>query len=138
MDNEMMELFLKMMFSAEESKTTGEGTPEMDKLANLLTAEGIPFKRFKKFLGHQICYYGPNGRQEPADNNGSRGYVGAGVGAVCSVIFSSGSYGHEEGLLEISGLLTAEEYEREHDTVLGYLDAENVFARIKKHYLENK
>ena len=51
---------------------------------------------------------------------------------VCSVIEHDGSYGREQDLLEIMGLLTDEEYE--HDEVVGFLSAENVFERIKKHY----
>ena len=30
--------------------------------------------------------------------------------------------------------MTDEEYEKENNSVLGYLTAENVFARIKKHW----
>ena len=63
---------------------------------------------------------------------------GNGVGAICSVIISSGSYGHKEGLLEISGLMTDEEYKKTGDTVLGSLTAENVFKRIERHYKTNK
>ena len=58
-----------------------------------------------------------------------------GYGSVCSVIYG---YGSEKGLLEISGLMTDEEYEKENDSVLGYLTAENVFARIKKHWESEK
>lgn len=47
----------------------------------------------------------------------------------CSVIEGYGTYGHEQDLLEIMGLLTPEE--EEHDSVCGYLTAENVFERIK-------
>lgn len=58
------------------------------------------------------------------------------VGQVCSVIEHYGSYGHKDDLLEIMGLLTEEE--KEYDEVVGYLSAENVFNRIKKHYEENQ
>lgn len=51
---------------------------------------------------------------------------------VCSAIFGHGSYGYEDGLLEIMGLLTDEELKI--DNVLGHLTAEDVFQRIKKHY----
>lgn len=46
----------------------------------------------------------------------------------CSVILHDCSCGHESGLLEIMGLLTDEEFE--HDSVRGYLTAEDVFKRI--------
>lgn len=48
-----------------------------------------------------------------------------------SVIEHDGSYGRKKDLLEISaGLMTEEEKFREKDDVLGYLTAEQVFARI--------
>lgn len=48
-----------------------------------------------------------------------------------SVIEHDGSYGRERDLLEISaGLMTEEERLVEDDDVLGYLTAEQVFARI--------
>lgn len=54
------------------------------------------------------------------------------MGAVYSVI--ANGYGSSEGLLEISGLMTREEMDRVHDTVLGHLTAEDVFTRIRTHY----
>lgn len=45
-----------------------------------------------------------------------------------------GSYGRSEGLLEIMGLLTDEELE--YDDVAGYLTADDVFCRIKRHWEE--
>lgn len=55
---------------------------------------------------------------------------------VCSVVEHFFSYGHEEDLLEINGLLTDEE--QEYDSVVGYLTAEDVFQRIKTHWEANK
>lgn len=49
---------------------------------------------------------------------------------VCSIIEGYGTYGEENDLLEIMGLLTPEE--EEWDSVCGSLTAENVFERIKK------
>jgi hypothetical protein len=43
-----------------------------------------------------------------------------------------GSYGNSCDELEIMGLLTPEEVE--YDSVVGYLTAEDVFERIRKHY----
>ena len=51
-------------------------------------------------------------------------------GTVCSIIEGHGTYGEENDLLEIMGLLTPEE--EEWDSVCGSLTAENVFERIKK------
>ena len=54
---------------------------------------------------------------------------------IISVIEGYGTYGVEDDLLEIMGLLTPEEGEC--DSVCGWLTAENVFARIQQH-LEGK
>lgn len=94
---------------------------ELDKLESMLKEADIPYKR----RGTQIAYYG----KELPDDNPNRGL---GVGSICSVI--AHGYGSEEGLLEIQGLMTPEEIEKEKGYVLGYLTAENVFERIKNHY----
>ena len=52
---------------------------------------------------------------------------------VCSIIEGFGTYGSEEDKLEIMGLLTAEE--EDGDSVLGYLMADEVFARINRHFI---
>lgn len=121
---QMMEFLGRMMM---DNQTTQEDRGEMPKLIEMLKEANIPFESFSTFSGKQVCYYGKEGRPEPGE-----GVInGPGVGAVCSVIYG---YGREKGLLEISGLMTDEEYEKENDSVLGYLTAENVFARIKKHW----
>ena len=51
---------------------------------------------------------------------------------ICSCIIGPHTYGGENGLLEIMGLLTDEELE--HNSVVGHLTAEDVFNRIKKHH----
>lgn len=50
---------------------------------------------------------------------------------VCDVIFHSGSYGYDDGLLEIMGLV---DIEKVGDEVEGYLDAEEIFKRIEKYH----
>ena len=55
---------------------------------------------------------------------------------VCSVIEGYGTYGAEDDRLEIMGLLISEE--EANDTVAGWLTAEDVFSRIKKHYEEGR
>lgn len=87
---------------------------EFDKLERLLVDAEIPYEKQRNFSGKQIAY--PR----------------FGDDLVCSVILHRGSYGHEEGLLEIMGLLTDEEYER--DSVAGCLTADDVFNRIKNHW----
>lgn len=130
------DLLLKLLLSAQGmgQDDDGERTKEIDKLAGMLASADIPYKRITRFNGAQICYYGPHGRQLPPGVKEEN--CGPGVGAVCSVI----PYRDMDGSfsLEISGLMTDEEYERTRDTVLGGLSAENVFERIRKHYTENK
>ena len=53
----------------------------------------------------------------------------------CDVICHEYSYGGEDGLLEIMGLLTEEE--SEYDSVVGWLTADNVFARIYTDYINS-
>ena len=54
---------------------------------------------------------------------------------LCDVVYHYGSYGYEEGLLEIMGGLTEEE--RGYDEVLGCLTADEVFKRFKYCYENN-
>ena len=88
---------------------------EIFKLESMLKKAHIPFifKRQPDMNGFQICY--PVYRHD----------------RICSVILHDGSYGREQGLLEIMGLLMPWE---DGDDVLGYLEAEDVFERIKAHY----
>ena len=58
--------------------------------------------------------------------------VFASEGRVLSAVQGFGTYGAEDDLIEIMGLLTPEE--KKHDVVAGYLTAEDVFERIKNHY----
>ena len=51
-------------------------------------------------------------------------YYGHGEELICDAVCHSGSYGHEEGLLEIMGLT------RNDDSVEGWLTSEEVFDRI--------
>ena len=94
---------------------------ELDKLEDMLIKEDIPYIR----QGSHLVYYG---KEIPVRKRTQ----GLGMGSICSVI--AHGYGSEEGLLEIQGLMTDEEYEKTGRSVLGYLSAENVFERIKNHY----
>lgn len=49
-----------------------------------------------------------------------------------SVVEGFGTYGGQDDLLEIMGCLT--EKEEQEDSVLGFLTANEVFERIKKHF----
>lgn len=95
---------------------------EIFKLKEKLEKAKIPFEFHKLFDGYQICY--------PEQNTEDKEDV-----RECSVIEHYGSYGHSDDLLEIMGLLTEEE--SRDDDVLGYLSADEVFQRIKKHYEEH-
>ena len=96
---------------------------EILRLRDMLEKTEIPFvwKEHKDYRnGYQILY--------PVD----------GVQNICSVIEHAFSYGNEKDLLEIQGLMTKEEEKKQHDTVLGFLTAENVFKRIKKNWKKIK
>ena len=117
MDNNILEFFELLAAMRETSFDTNELT----KLEEMLKDENIPYRR----EGTQICYYGKELPERKPNQ-------GLGINAICSVI--AHGYGSEEGLLEIRGLMTKEEIEETGSYTLGYLDAENVFKRIKKHF----
>lgn len=84
---------------------------EIKKLSKMLDKEKIPHEDMPIFDGLQVNY--PNKEK-----------------CVCDAICHSYSFGHEEGLLEIMGLVD-KDYA---DDVEGYLTAKEVFDRIKKHW----
>lgn len=86
-------------------------------LAALCESANIPYEICKCWDGWQLCY--------PCADLDIR---------VSDAICHSGSYGHENGLLEIMGLVNEEEVG---DSVEGWLTAEQVFERWQKHWLEN-
>lgn len=84
---------------------------EILRLKNMLEEAKIPFRLGSFFDGYHIVY--PKARKA----------------CVCSTVEHKYSYGHEQDLLEIMGLLT--DSKRKTDNVAGYLTAEDVFSRIK-------
>ena len=86
---------------------------EILRLKNMLEKAEIPFEFSEIFGGCHITY----------PSNKFR---------VCSVIEHDYSYGNEQDLLEIKGLLTKNE--KKCDSVIGYRSAEEVFNRIKKNW----
>ena len=130
-DSDMAATILEALQEQREKNGRINSFSQIGRLHDMLEKAGIPHKYHDKDMGlggKQIVYYGRKGEPEPPFPGA---LMGAGWGAVCSVI--ADGYGSKEGLLEISGLLTDEEYERG-DSVVGYLNAENVFNRIKSHY----
>ena len=93
---------------------------EIFRLKDMLEENNIPFEFnfMVDIMGYQIAY---------PEN---------GLNRICSVIETSSSYGHENDLLEIMGLLTDEE--NKYDDVAGNLTAEDVFERIKNDYMNKK
>lgn len=90
---------------------------EILKLKKMLEDAGIPFRTKEYQNGYHLH---------------SDGFTVDSFNTGWSVIEHDGSYGREQKLLEISGgLMTPEEIEREDDTVLGWLTAEDVFRRIE-------
>lgn len=84
---------------------------EMYKLINLLIKAKIPFEVTENMDTPQVWY--------PSKES-----------HICDAICHSGSYGHEQGLLEIMGLTI------DSDDVEGYLTAEEVFERIQEDFAE--
>ena len=91
---------------------------EIDRLAFLLERDDIPFEReeVSTVPGIELTRI-----QYPCDKD-----------FVCSAIQGTYSYGGKMNLIEIMGLLTPKEEEQ--DEVVGYLTADEVYERIKKHY----
>lgn len=92
---------------------------EIHKLKSILENNNIPFE-FDNFLpeeGFSIHY--------PDIQN-----------CICYAIETEYSQGYDEDLIQITGLLTKEEAEIEF--CRGFLTAEEVFNRIKKHWEERK
>jgi len=85
---------------------------EMQKLIQGLNLFEIPFQVTSNLKTQQVWY--------PAKDN-----------AICDVICHAYSYGGEQGLLEIMGLVDEDEVG---DTVEGYLTAIDVLFRIANHY----
>lgn len=95
--------------------STDSNYQEILKLDRMLTDASIPHTLDRIFDGWQVCY--PTREEQEL---------------VMDAIEHYGSYGKDEDKLEIMGLLTPDE--EEHDSVLGYLTAEDVFERIRKHH----
>ena len=105
---------LKDMLNSDGTYKTDDRYKEIFRLDEMLTEKGIPHVIRKLMDGRQILY----------PENGEN--------LVMDAIEHYGSYGNEQDLLEIMGLLTPEE--KEYDSVVGYLTAKDVFARIEKHW----
>lgn len=96
---------------------------EIIKLKNMLEEAKIPFKYTNHAFGGQAPAY-----QITINSKETNDYL-------CDAIYHFASYGYNMGKLEIMGALTIEE--SEHNTVLGYLTAEEVFKRFKYCYEHN-
>lgn len=97
---------------------------QIDKLDAMLKEAGIPFER-NDDMYPDIPLYESIGMRRIK-------YPRKGYECVCSVIQGKYSHGGDQNLLEIMGLLTKEE--EACDSVKGWLTAEEVFGRIKKHW----
>lgn len=109
-----------------DKQTESKKHTEIFKLKELLEDAHIPFEftdegfdwgdgnAFEKYHIEYPCSY-----KESQDR-------------VCSVIQGWGTYGAEDNLLEIMGLLTPEE--EKNNCVCGWLTAQDVFERIQNHY----
>ncbi|MDE6946242.1 MAG: hypothetical protein K2P14_03545 [Anaeroplasmataceae bacterium] len=114
---------------------TSQKYKEIFKLKRMLEKENIPFefsegfgydyddlvkKLYPELCEHyQICY----------PSKGENQWI--------SVIEGFGTYGGEQDRLEIMGGFTPWEKFKYGDSVIGFLTANNVYKRIKKHYIKN-
>lgn len=92
---------------------------EIFKLKHLLSESNIPFEFYNR------CY---TLKPDRFIENWQI-VVPSMVNTVISIIEGVGTYGYREDKLEIQGLLT--DYEKEFDSVVGSLSADEVFSRIK-------
>ena len=98
---------------------------EMNKLEQYLRSKGIPYEHIYQ-APHILNQYGLARQLE-------RNQIcvpDANYPWSWDVICHWGSYGYEEGLLELSGDLV--DYKKDGDTVVGYLTADDVIKRIEK------
>lgn len=86
-------------------------TVEMARLIEMLNESKIPYELTEK-CGYAQVWYPKKGKEH-----------------ICDVISHPYSYGFRDGLLEMMGLC-----DNDFDEVEGYLIADEVFSRIKKHY----
>ena len=103
----------KQMFDNNGKYILDESYTEILKLDKMLTEANIPHILNRMFDGWAIVY--------PSYDECM----------VADVIQHYGSYGSNENLLEIMGLV---DYEEAGDCVLGNLTAEEVFKRMSEHY----
>lgn len=97
------------------------------KLKDLLDKNNIPYQYKINNIG--IGTFGIGERHHiQVPNSGEK--------RIISIVQGEGTYGSENNLLEIMGLLTKEEKQK--DNVVGCLSAENVLQRILKYYNKKK
>lgn len=109
-----------------ESREETEKLYELNKLEEYLKANNIPYERIdeKHELTKQGWWHIPR-HQIAVPNLESLATEEYEFDVICH----EGSFGYEEGLLEIMGSIVTDE---DGDRVVGYLTAEDVIERIKK------
>lgn len=97
---------------------------QLNRVEQYLKDKGIPYERFDKedVISPQFPYY-----LETLERH--QIYVPNGKNSEWDVICQKGSYGAEEGLLEIYGSIVAT---NAGDSVEGWLTADDVIARIER------
>ena len=103
---------------------------ELNKLEDYLKEKGIPYERIDQddiplSEDHPYCLVQFERNQIIVSDDG----IGGDWDAICH----SGSYGAEEGLLEIMGTIVRD---NAGDCVEGWLTAEDVIERIKEKYFQ--
>lgn len=90
---------------------------EMNKLIYMLTICGIPFETRPHPIGKSLQLFYPSIASQ-----------------VCDVVCDEFTYGGKDGLLETMGLVD----EDIDDSVQGWLTAEQMFTKIRDHYVNEK
>lgn len=118
------EEILNLMRQLQEMRSTvSSQCGEIGNLHSMLEDAGIPHLYGRRNGGYALRYFGDN-------DLGTCSMDFYDPKLVCDVIEFPGSYGFEDDLLEVSGLI----YDNEDDSVTGGLTAERVFQAIKEHY----
>lgn len=97
---------------------------ELDKLENYLKEHNIPYERIDKVGEYKI-----HQAEEGLDNRHQIIVKDEDGVVLWDAICHFGSYGYEQGLLEIMGTLVEPE---DGDSVVGYLTSDDVIKRIER------
>lgn len=103
---------------------------ELDKLENYLKENDIEYERIDTEMPTDILMGSPVIVPRGFGERHQICVLHTGSNCDWDVICNYGSYGFEDGLLELMGTLVTKE-ESEYDSVVGYLTAEDIIERLE-------